>query len=255
MPAFLSNFSDAFWATDREVERAIEREGIENSVVFVPAAYGSVFLNLMKKPPYDDRGNLILLDLGEENFFATAYFMDKHQFEGAYLIDYYPKLEDKTSVTPLFEATRGKMIFEFENKRLPLTGEPDYGVNFSMSEEEEKKFYPVKELSVFVSNEAVFAMRFDGLTGKSYYDFSHPILEEGEYEFNLFYVADKCGTDATLFIDGENAGTFSTKSPFQERRVFSINHRFTKGNHIFKIVPKSGNSCIMLDSVEAEIIE
>ena len=98
-------------------------------------------------------------------------------------------------------------------------------------------------------------MRFDGLTGKSYYDFSHPILEEGEYEFNLFYVADKCGTDATLFIDGENAGTFSTKSPFQERRVFSINHRFTKGNHIFKIVPKSGNSCIMLDSVEAEIIE
>jgi hypothetical protein len=254
MPAFLSSFSDAFWSTDREVERAIEREGIENSVVFVPAAYGSVFLNLMKRPPYDDRGNLILLDLGEENFFAAAYFMDKRQFDGAYLIDYYPKLEDKTSVTPLFEATRGKMVFEFENKRLPVTGEPDYGVNFSMSEEEDKKFYPVKELSVFASNEAVFAMRFDGLTEKSYYDFTHPIIEEGEYEFDLFYVADKCGTDATLFIDGEDAGTFQTRSQFQERRVFPVRHRFSKGNHVFKIVPKSGNSCLMLDSVEAEIL-
>ena len=45
----------------------------------------------------------------------------------------------------------------------------DYGVNFSMSEEEDKKFYPIKELSVFVSNETVFAMRFDELTEKSYY--------------------------------------------------------------------------------------
>jgi hypothetical protein len=209
----------------------------------------------MKKPPYDDRGNLILLDLGEENFYAAAYFMDKKQFDGAYLIDYYPKLADKTSVTPLFEATRGKMVFEFENKRLPKTGVPDYGVNFSMSEEDMKKFYPVKELSVFVSNEAVFALRFDELNEKSYYDFTHPIIEAGEYEFDLFYVADKCGTDATLFIDGEDAGTFSAKSDFQERRVFSINHSFSRGNHVFKIVPKSGNSCLMLDSVEAEIID
>ncbi len=255
MPPFLTSFSDAFWSTDREIEHAIEREGIENSIVFVPPLYGSVFLNLMKKPPYDDRGNLILIDSGEENFYATAYFMEKKPFDGAYIIDYYPKLADKTSVTPLFEATRGKMIFEFENKRLPITGEPDYGVNFSMSEEENKKFYPVKELSVFVSNEAVFAVRFDELTEKSYYDFTHPIIEEGEYEFNLFYVADKCGTDAALFIDGKNVGTFSSKSQFQERRVFSINHRFSKGNHVFKIVPKSGNSCLMLDSVEAEIVD
>ncbi|MBQ3368528.1 glycosyltransferase family 39 protein [bacterium] len=255
LPPFLVNFSDSFWSTDREIEHAIERENISNSIVFVPPLYGSVFLNLMKKPPYDDRGNLILLDLGEENFYAAAYFMDKKPFDGAYLVDYYPKLTDKTVITPLFEATRGKMIFEFENKRLPKTGEPDYGVNFSMSEEENKKFYPIKELSVFVSNEAVFAIRFDELTEKSYYDFTHPVIEEGEYEFNLFYVADKCGTDATLFIDGENVGTFASKSPFQERRVFSINHFFSRGNHVFKIVPKSGNSCLMLDSVEAEIIE
>ena len=224
-------------------------------MVFVPSIYGSVFLNLMKKPPYDNRGNLILLDLGEENFYAAAYFMDKHPFEGAYLIDYYPKLAEKTSVTPLFEATRDKMIFEFENKRLPKTGQPDYGVNFSMSEEEDKKFYPVKELSVFVSNEAVFAMRFDELNEKSYYDFTHPILDAGEYEFNLFYVADTCGTDAELFIDGERVGTFSAESKFQERKVFSGTHYFNSGNHVFKVVPKSGNSCLMLDSVEAEIID
>ena len=255
MPLFLNSFSDAFWSTDREVEHAIEREGIENSVLFVPAVYGSVFLNLMKKPPYDDHGNLILLDLGEENFYAAAYFMDKHPFEGAYLIDYYPKLAEKTSVTPLFEVTRDKMIFEFENKRLPKTGQPDYGVNFSMSEEEDKKFYPVKEVSVFVSNEAVFAMRFDELNDMSYYDFTHPIIEAGEYEFNLFYLADKCGTDVKFFIDGESVGTFSGYSPFQERRVFSISHYFNSGNHLFKVVPQSGNSCLMLDSVEAEIID
>jgi len=255
MPPFLTSFSDAFWSTDREVERAVERAGIENSVLFIPPLYGSVFLNLMKKPPYDDRGNLILLDLGEENFYAAAYFMDKHPFEGAYLIDYYPKLAEKTSITPLFEATRGKMIFEFENKRLPKTGKPDYGVNFSMSEEEDKKFFPVKEISTYVSNEAVYAMRFDKLNEFSYYDFTHPIIEEGEYEFNLYYLADTCGTDSELFIDGESAGIFSGYSSFQERRVFSIDRVFSKGNHIFKIVPKTGNSCLMLDSVEAEIID
>ncbi len=255
MPPFLTSFSDAFWSTDREVERAVERAGIENSVLFIPPLYGSVFLNLMKKPPYDDRGNLILLDLGEENFYAAAYFMDKHPFEGAYLIDYYPKLAEKTSITPLFEATRGKMIFEFENKRLPKTGKPDYGVNFSMSEEEDKKFFPVKEISTYVSNESVYAMRFDKLNEFSYYDFTHPIIEEGEYEFNLYYLADTCGTDSELFIDGESAGIFSGYSSFQERRVFSIDRVFSKGNHIFKIVPKTGNSCLMLDSVEAEIID
>ena len=255
MPPFLTSFSDAFWSTDREVERAVERAGIENSVLFIPPLYGSVFLNLMKKPPYDDRGNLILLDLGEENFYAAAYFMDKHPFEGAYLIDYYPKLAEKTSITPLFEATRGKMIFEFENKRLPKSGKPDYGVNFSMSEEEDKKFFPVKEISTYVSNESVYAMRFDKLNEFSYYDFTHPIIEEGEYEFNLYYLADTCGTDSELFIDGESAGIFSGYSSFQERRVFSIDHVFSKGNHIFKIVPKTGNSCLMLDSVEAEIID
>ena len=254
MPTFIISFHDAFWSTDRAVENEIERADIRNSIIFAPQLYGSVFLNLMKKPPYDDRGNLILLDLGEENFYATAYFMDKKPFDGAYIIDYYPRLAEKTAITPLFEATRGKMVFEFENKRLPKTGEPDYGVNFSMSEDEDKKFYPVKEISVFVSNESVYAMRFDELTEKSYYDFTHPIIDAGEYEFNLFYVADECGTDATLFIDGEEIGTFSSRSSFQERRVFSTNHVFSKGNHFFKIVPKSGNSCLMLDSVEAEII-
>ena len=255
MPPFLVSFSDAFWSTDREIEHTIERENITNSIIFIPPLYGSVLLNLMKKPPYDDRGNLILIDWGEENFYATAYFMDKKPFDGAYIIDYYPKLEEKTSVTPIFEAPRGKIIFEFENKRLPRTGMPDYGVNFSIGEEKEKKFYPVKNLTIAVSNEAVFAMRFDELNELSYYDFTHPIIEEGEYEFNLFYVADKCGTDAAFFIDGEEAGTLSLKSPFQERRVFSTVVYFEKGNHYFKIVPKSGNSCIMLDSVEAEIIE
>lgn len=254
MPTFLFSFHDSFWGTDKAVEQAIERENIRNSIIFAPTLYGSVFLNLMKKPPYDDRGNLILLDIGEENFYAAAYFMDKEPFEGAYIIDYYPKLADKTAVTPLFEATRGKMVFEFENKRLPKTGEPDYGVNFAMSEDKDKAFYPVKDLKVFVSNESVFAMRFDELTDKSYYDFTHPFIESGDYKFNLFYVADECGPDATLFIDDEEIGTFSLKSPYQERRVFSTEHYFDRGNHYFKIVPKSGNSCIMLDSVEAEII-
>ena len=255
MPTFLVSFSDSFWTTDREVEHAIERENISNSIIFIPPLYGSVFLNLMKKPPYDDKGNLILLDWGEENFYATAYFMDKKPFEGAYLVDYYQKLEDKVSITPLFEATRGRIIFEFENKRLPKTGIPDYGVNFSIGEEKEKKFYPVKNLDVGVSNEAVFAMRFDELNELSYYDFSHPVIEEGEYEFNLFYVADECGTDVTFFIDGENVGTFSVKSPYQSRRVFSIYRYFEKGNHEFKIVPKSGNSCIMIDSVTMDLID
>ncbi len=253
MPALINQFSDAFWDTDRAVERAIEKEGIKNSIVFVPNLYGSVFLNLMEKPPYDRHGNLILLDLGEENSYATAYFMEKHDFDGAYVVDYYSRIAVRTAVTPVFTQERTRIQFEFEDKRLPRTGRPDYGVNFAASEDEYKKFYPVKQLTIDVSNGSVFAMRFEDIHEKSYYDFSHPVLESGEYDIELYYVSDECGADFAFEIDGKQIGIFSSHSDTQTRNVFNTSFFLEAGNHFFKLVPLRGKSCLMIDNMVMEL--
>lgn len=253
MPVLIEQFSDTFWDTDRSVERAIEKEGIKNSIVFVPNKYGSVFLTLMEKPPYDRHGNLILLDLGEENSYAAAYFMEKKDFDGAFVIDYYSKIDNRTAITPLYRQVRDKVQFEFENKRLPKTGMPAYGVNFAQSEEDYKKFYPVKQLTVDVSGGSVFAMRFEDLTEKSYYDFSHPILESGEYNIEFFYVSDECGTSFDFEVDGEQIGVFSSYSETQMRNVFQAVHYLEAGNHFFKLTPISGESCLMIDNMKMEL--
>lgn len=252
MPALITQFSDAFWDTDRAVERAIEKEGIKNSIVFVPNKYSSVFLNLMENPPYDRHGNLILLDLGEENSYAAAYYMSKQSFDGAYVVDYYSLIDVRTSVTPLYRITRDSINFEFENKRLPKTGVPDYGVNFAVSEEEYKKFYPVKQLVADVSGGSVFAMRFEELHEKSYYDFTHPVIEPGEYDIELFYVADQCGAGFSFEIDGTQKGSFSSYSNEQIRSVFRTSHYFEEGGHSFKIVPLQEKTCLMIDNFVME---
>lgn len=250
MPSLMRRFSDTFWRTDRAVEMAIKEENIKNSIVFVPEYYASVFLNLMTKPPHDDDGNLILLDREEENSYACAYFMEKGDYEGAYVVDYYEKLKNKTAITPMYECSRDHMKIEFEDKRLPLTGKPDYGVNFAQSEEEYKKFYPVKELKVDVSGGSVFAMKFKFLNEKSYYDFSHPILESGNYSITLSYVSDWCGPKVELFIDGEKVQVIDMFSEEQKRNTVTIDRNFEKGVHTFKLAPLSGNSCVMIDSLE-----
>jgi len=248
MPILVPQYSKSYWDTDRYIERAIEEEGIENSIVFIPRYYPSIFLNLMKKPPFDDRGNIILLDLEEQNEYAVAFFMEKENFEGAYIVDYFPKLEHKVVISPIYKSERHKIYFEFENKRLPITGRPDYGVNFSDAETEDKKFYPVKSLTVQTSLGSVYAMRFDELNEKSYYDFSHPVLEEGLYSANLFFVADYCGSEFELKVNGEVVGVFSSYSSYQLRTWFAFEKYFERGVSEFRITPLKGNSCLMLDS-------
>ena len=252
MPILLEQFEEDYWGTDRAMERAIERENIQNSIVFIPEEYASVFLNLMDNPPYDRHGNLILADLGEENSFAVAYYMEKKDFEGAYVIDYYESLEHRTAVTPLYEAVRDAVWIEFEDKRLPRSGIPDYGVNFAQSEEEDKKFYPVKQISVDVSEGSVFAMRFGELNEKSYYDFSHPILDSGNYEITLYFVSDFCGNEFVFSIDGTNMGIFNTYSQEQTNGNFTLSHYLERGSHTFKITPRYGSSCLMIDAFYME---
>lgn len=255
MPIIIEQFSEDFWGTDRAMERALERENIKNSIVFIPEEYASVFLNLMDKPPYDRHGNLILADLGRENNFAVAYYMEKRDFEGAYVIDYYESIEHRTSVTPLYEAVRDSIWFEFEDKRLPRSGKPDYGVNFAQSEEENKKFYPVKQISVDVSEGSLFAMRFGELNEKSYYDFSHPILDSGNYEITLYFVSDFCGGEAKFSIDGTDMGTFNSYSPEQTNSNFMISYYLERGLHTFKITPLQSNSCLMVDAFNMEMMD
>ena len=255
MPSLMERFSDTFWRTDRAIEKAIKKENIKNSIIFIPKYYASIFLNLMTKPPHDDNGNLILLDLKEENSYACSYFMEKGGYEGAYIVDYYEKLKNKTAVTPMYECRRDYIKFEFEDKRMPLTGKPDYGVNFAQSEEEYKKFYPVKELKVDVSQGSVFAMKYKYLNDKSYYDFSHPILDAGDYQFTFSYVSDYCGPEVELYINGEKVAKINMFSEEQKRDSITIDHHFERGVSTFKLVPLRGNSCVMIDNVEMTRID
>ena len=254
MPILIPQYSDAFWDTDRSIERAIEEKGIKNSILFVPKYYPSVFLNLMDKPPYDRHGNLILLDLDDENEYAAAYFMENGDFEDVFVIDYYQRLDYKVVVSPLHRIERHDIWFEFENKRLPLTGLPDYGVNFADQEVEDKKFYPVKQLKVAASRGSVYAMRFDELHDRSYYDFSHPILEPGVYFVTLHYVADHCGADFEFKVNGQVAGVFSSHSENQVRTGFTFTSSFEKGVAEFVVTPLKENSCLMLDSFSMKFL-
>ncbi|HNW81841.1 MAG TPA: hypothetical protein PKG52_03020 [bacterium] len=255
MPVLIEQFSGDFWGTDREMEKAIERENIKNSIVFIPEEYASVFLNLMDKPPYDRHGNLILADLGKENNFAVAYYMEKRDFEGAYVIDYYESIEHRTAITPLYEAVRDSIWFEFEDKRLPRSGMPDYGVNFAQSEEIDKKFYPVKQISIDVSEGSVFAMRFSELNEKSYYDFSHPILDSGIYEITLYFVSDFCGNEFNFSIDGTDFGIFNSYSAEQTNGTFTITQYLERGSHTFKLTPLRKNTCLMIDAFKMELAD
>jgi hypothetical protein len=255
MPILIEQFSGDYWGTDREMERALERENIKNSIVFIPEEYASVFLNLMDKPPYDRHGNLILADLGRENNFAAAYYMEKKDFEGAYVIDYYESLEHRTAITPLYEAVRDEIWFEFEDKRLPHSGVPDYGVNFAQSEEIDKKFYPVKQISIDVSEGSLFAMRFGELNEKSYYDFSHPILDSGNYEITLYFVSDFCGDEFRFSIDGTDIGIFNNYSAEQTGGNFTISHYLERGSHTFKFTPLRPDTCLMIDAFKMELMD
>lgn len=252
MPALVKSYSKRFWRTDQIVKHFVEETHIENSILFVPPYYAATFLNLMENPPHDSHGNLILLDRDRENSYAAAWYMEKGGYDTAFVLDYYPESQLLLLSKELIDITPEKVFIEFEDKRLPLTGRPDYGVNFAMSETGDKRFYPVPRLddTLALSNGSSFAMQFKTLTDKSYYDFTHPFLIEGLYDISMRYIGTKCGGDFSFEVNGVKVADFSSGAEKQRGKTVDMQVNLHHGINKFKIVPHTENSCLILDFIK-----
>ncbi len=251
LPTIIKRDSHRFWNTGDLIAKTIKKNRIKNSLIFIPSQYPAEFLNLQTKPPFDKNGNLILKDLGKENSFVAEYYFTKGNYKNAYVVDYEEKSKNKIQITELFKTTPFKIWIEFEDKRKPLTGKPDYAVNFATSEARKKKFYPIKTIksNIDLSRDSSLAIYFKKLTPQSYYDFSHPILSEGEYFFRFGFISDFCGNDFDFYVNNKKIVKFSNYSKQQKYSQISFYARLKKGINTFKLVPKKNKECIIADYI------
>jgi len=247
MPELTERYSDRFWVTDRSFEEAIARENIRNSIVFVPESYHAMFLNTQKSPPFDDRGNLILKDLGRENHYAAAYYMEKGHFRNAHVIDYYPRQRNLTIVEELAEFRLNDIWMELEHKGRPLTGRPAYVTRVAAGVKLRNLPFPSLDEHLDFSGDKGLAILFGTLDKDSYYDFTVPILDPGEYEGTLEYLGISCGGFVSLTANGAPVTTFST---YDEGETFAAVHfttTLTAGTNRFVLTPEHGQTCLVLD--------
>ncbi|MCK5808255.1 hypothetical protein KAH37_04630 [bacterium] len=255
MPALTKSYSERFWRTDRVVEHFIEDMKIKNSVLFIPPYYAATFLNLMENPPHDRHGNLILLDRDRENRYAAAWYIEKGGYDSAFVFDYYPESKSLLLSEELIDLTPEQVYIEFEDKRLPLTGVPDYGVTYAMSETDDKRFFPVKHLddTLSLSNGSAFAMHFRKITEKSYYDFTYPLLIEGLYDISMRYLITECAGDFSFEVNGEKVADFSSGPGRQRGTTLDMQVKLRHGVNNFKIAAHSENSCLVLDFIKISV--
>ncbi len=255
MPELLERYSDRFWTTDRSFEEAIAEHKIENSVVFVPATYHAMLLNTQTRPPFDDHGNLIVKDLGRENLYGAAYFMEKYALKNAYVIDYYPKLRNLTVVEELAEFRLNDIWVEFENKGRPLTGKPAYATAVSVGFKQKHLPFEMLDENLDFSNDRGYAILFGALSPDSYYDIAHPILDSGTYELTAEFLGAPCGGSFSLTVNDAQVADFSA---FDEGYVFQkvrATAPLTAGNNRIAFVPRSGQSCLILDYIRLRKVE
>jgi hypothetical protein len=251
LPTIIKRDSNRFWDTGNLVSKIINKNHIKNSIIFMPKYYPAEFLNYQTNPPFDSNGNLILKNLGKENFYIAEYYLSKGNYKNAYVVDYEEKSQNKVQITELYKTTPFEIWIEFEDKRKPLTGKPDYEVNFATSEVGKKKFFPIKKLNSIIdlSNDSSLAIYFNKLTDKSYYDFSHPILSEGNYQVRFGFISDFCGNNFDFFINNKKITEFSNFSTQQKYSQITFSAHLNKGINYFKIIPKKNNQCIVADYI------
>jgi len=247
MPELVERYSDRFWATDRSFEEAISKKGIRNSVVFVPETYHSMFLNTQKNPPYDNYGNLILRSLGRENYYSAAYYMETQGLRNAYVIDYYPRLRNLTVVEELPDFRLNDIWIELEHKGRPLTGKPSYVTPVVVGKK--VRYLPFDSLDedLDFSNDKGLAILFGMLDEMSYYDFTVPILDPGDYEVTLEYLALPCGGSFSLAVNNHAVLSFSAYGKTEAFVTQKVIVPLNAGANRFVITPAAGQSCLILD--------
>ncbi len=249
MPELLSRYSDRFWTTDRSFEEAIARHDIRDSVVFVPPFYHAMLLNTQTRPPYDDRGNLIVKDLGRENYYAAAYFMEKRGLRNAYIVDYYPKLRNLTVVEELAEFRLRDIWIEFEHKGRPLTGRPAYATTVAVGQKLNHLPFPLLDEKLDFSKDKGYAVLFGALSPRSYYDFSHPILDPGDYAVTVEILGAPCGGTFAFSVNDQTVTEFSAYRDGYDFLSFTAIVPLKAGTNLFSFIPHGGQSCLLLDYV------
>lgn len=247
MPELLSRYSDRFWVTDRSFEKAIEEQDIRDSVVFVPAAYHSMLLNLQERPPFDRRGNLILKDLGRENLYGAAYFMETLGLKNAWAIDYYPKLRNLAIVEELPDFRVNDIWIEFEHKGRPATGRPAYATPVAAGVKLTYLPFTTLDEKLDFSKDQGYAVLFGALSSDSYYDITHPVLDPGDYELTIEILAAPCGGEFSLTVNDAPVAVFSAYDGEYRFTALRVTAPLRAGTNRFTFTPRTGQSCLILD--------
>ncbi len=255
MPELIDRYNDRFWATDRSFEEAIAEHRIVDSVVFVPESHHAMMLNTQTRPPFDAYGNLIVKDLGRENYYGAAYFMEKYGLKNAYVIDYYPKLRNLAVVEELAEFRLRDIWIEFENKGRPLTGKPAYATPVAVGLKLNHLPFAVLDDKLDFSNDVGYAVLFGELSPESYYDLSHPILDPGTYELTVEFLGAPCGGSFSLTVNDSKVLDFSAFDADYVFHKVRTQAPLTAGKNRFSFVPHNGQSCLVLDYIRLRKVE
>ncbi len=258
-PPLANYYSDCSGGTDDYIANFIKEKGIKNSVIILANNQSSVFLNLMDNPPYDKYGNIILKDLGLENFYAAAYFKKKENRD-TYVVSYYikssmnkiPVIRTVPELHKIEKFEENHMFLQMEHKYKPISGLPAYTA--VVKSDSYDKYFPIPEhiidLYLEDSEDLYWGIYFKKLSKKSYYDFSHPILNRGLYSIKMNLLKSPCGSDFILSINKKDNYLLKSFSEKLEKDVVTMESFLEEGSNSFVIYPKKANTCIVIDSLE-----
>lgn len=256
MPELLSSYSQSFWGVDNSIYEKIRERGISDSIIFVPGKRPAMVLNLMKNPPHDKYGNLILTDLEKQNRYSAAYYMEKGDYSGAWEVQYIQTIEEKVQISPLYHYETDRVWIEFEHKRKPVDGNIKYAVTFSTSESRPKRFFPVGRLGtgINLSNGNSLALLFheEPLEDDHYYGFTHHILNPGDYEVTMAFVKSHCSGSFGMEVNGKEETVLKAFRGELSHSEVKFKTNLKKGLNEFRIRPRKPGSCLILDYIMME---
>lgn len=248
LPPMISYYSDAAWSVDDRTKKVIEESGIRGSVLLLSRGNGS-YLNLQENPPFDRYGNLILKDRTTENEYLATYFDVVHG-KKSFMIDYVPGSKKEPVVRRIFPSDQNRIVIEMEFKQKPITGLPAYATRINIYRND--YYFPVGivDEDIELSNDNAYGILFKELGEKSYYDFSHPVINEGRYDISIKMLKERCGSLFDFYVNGEKIFQIDTFGENEEEDEVFLNAFLKRGINKFMIKPINPDSCIVVDKVE-----
>lgn len=240
------------------VKEIIEEKGIKNSIIMLPfCVFFETYspLTIMDDPPYDKYGNLIMQSVSLPEIVSDVdknilKYYNNSQYKAVWKFDEDKKNPGDFKVRKLeFLENDDKFIVEFEVKSIPVSGLPYFSFPiWSDYVENELGFFPGKTLP----------LRYLGLLlqfrkgRENWYGFEHSVVNSGDYQFELAYVASSCATGFDIEINGKQAFTVDPKINPEEVQKTVFEAKLKKGRNKFRIIPKK-DGCIVLDYLDMEL--